>query len=156
MFTRIVVPLDGSDLAEAALAPAEELAGLCRVPIHLVRVLDSSDLLRASGFPVYDPYIDATAFQEAIQAEQDDATRYLAKIESQARAKNLTVSVETLRGRPAGEIVAATKPGDLVVMSTHGRGGLTRWFLGSVAESVVRHASVPVMIVRAGDVPVTR
>lgn len=152
MFTRIVVPLDGSELAEVALAPAEELAALYRAPIHLVRVLDVSGVVRAGGFPVYNAYIDATAFQEALLAEQDDSARYLSRIEERERGKGLAVSSEALNGSPAESIVATTKSGDLIVMSTHGRGGLTRWFLGSVAESVLRHAAVPVMIVRAAAV----
>jgi nucleotide-binding universal stress UspA family protein len=149
MFTRIVVPLDGSELAESALAPAEELASLSHVPLYLVRVLNLGRLIRVESSPMHEPYFDASTFQRALLDEQDDISRYLAQIEARVRTKGLTVSSEVLRGSPAEVIVAVTKPGDLLVMSTHGRGGLARWFLGSVAESVVRRASVPVMMVRA-------
>ncbi len=54
-------------------------------------------------------------------------------------------------GNPTREIIAATKPGDFVIMSTHGRGGLSRWFLGSVAEDVVRGSPVPIMLIRATE-----
>jgi hypothetical protein len=53
-----------------------------------------------------------------------------------------------LRGDPARELVAAGQPGDLIIISTHGRDGALRWVIGSVAEAVARHASVPVMLVR--------
>jgi len=151
MYTRIVVPLDGSELAEVALDPAEELAILMRAPMYFVRVLDLSGIIRDDGFPIYDPYFDASTFQRALLDEQDDTSRYLDQIEARLRAKGLTTSSEVLRGSPAEVIIAVTKPGDLIVMSTHGRGGLARWFLGSVAESVVRHATVPVLIVRAAS-----
>jgi nucleotide-binding universal stress UspA family protein len=58
------------------------------------------------------------------------------------------VTTALLNGNPSSEIVAATQPSDLIVMCTHGRGGLARWFLGSVAEDIVRRATVPVMLVR--------
>jgi nucleotide-binding universal stress UspA family protein len=67
------------------------------------------------------------------------------------RARGIEVTAEVRDGSPAAEILAFTVPGDLVVMTTHGRGGIRRWLLGSVAEKIVRTASVPVLLIRAAE-----
>lgn len=147
MYTRIVVPLDGSNLAERALPPAEELARLYGATSHLIGVVDLARL--PVGF-VADPI---GAVRQSVNAEQLATIGYLECVATRLSARGLVVTTAVPHGVPAQEIVAATRPGDLVVMATHGRGGLSRWFLGSVAEEVVRHASVPVMLIRA-NVPV--
>jgi nucleotide-binding universal stress UspA family protein len=148
MFTRIVVPLDGSDLAAAALPTAEEIARLTGVPIHLVRVLDTSSFARLAGYPAYGTFVGVSALRESLRNEEAVAAAHLRAVKQELEERDLTVTVALEQGTPAEEIVWATRPGDLVVMSTHGRGGLGRWFLGSVAEEVVRHATVPIMLVR--------
>ena len=148
MYTRIVVPLDGSDLAAAALPTAEELARLAGVPIHLVRVLDTAYFAKMSGYPVYGTFIEVNALMESLRNDEAVAAAHLRAVKREIEGRGLTATTALEQGTPAEEIVAATRPGDLVVMSTHGRGGLGRWFLGSVAEEVVRRATVPVMLVR--------
>jgi nucleotide-binding universal stress UspA family protein len=78
------------------------------------------------------------------------AETYLAAQVTRLRDRDLAATGETRTGIPAGELLAAVKPGDLVVVTTHGRGGVRRWLLGSVAEKLVRLASAPVLLVRAG------
>jgi nucleotide-binding universal stress UspA family protein len=151
MFTRIVVPLDGSDLAEQALPQAVELAQATRTSMHLVRVLDFSYLAKLAGYPVHGAYVEMTAFQQALQDEHDDAGAYLKAKIGELEGEGITVTTALLSGNPAPEIAAATQDGDVIVMSTHGRGGLARWFLGSVAEGIVRRATVPVMLIRASE-----
>jgi nucleotide-binding universal stress UspA family protein len=153
MFARIVVPLDGSALAEQALPQAIELAQATKTPMHLVRVLDFSYLAKLAGYPIHGAYVEMTAFQQALQEEHDSAEAYLAAKQDELASQGLTVTTAMFNGSPAPEIVAATEPGDAIVMSTHGRGGLARWFLGSVAEGIVRRATVPVMLIRATEVP---
>jgi nucleotide-binding universal stress UspA family protein len=144
MFARIIVPLDGSSLAEQALANAEELARDGAVPIRLVRVVDPN---RLDHFGL-DKFVGMAGLAEKVEEAQKAAAAYLDESARALGERGLTVEVEVLRGDPARAIVAAAQPGDLIVMSTHGRGGAIRWFLGSVAEAVVRHATVPVMLIR--------
>lgn len=151
MFTRIVIPLDGSVLAEQALPQAVELAQATGTPIDLVRVLDFSYLAKLAGFPIHGAYVEMTAFQLALQEEHDSAEAYLTAKQQELHGQGITATTALLSGSPAPEIVGATRPGDLIVMSTHGRGGLARWFLGSVAEDIVRRATVPVMLIRAAE-----
>jgi nucleotide-binding universal stress UspA family protein len=149
MFTRIVVPLDGSGLAEQALPQAIELSQATGTPMHLVRVLDFSYLVKVAGYPVHGAYVEMTALQQALQEEHDAAETYLTAKKEVLESQGIMVTTALLNGSPSSEIVAATQPSDLIVMCTHGRGGLARWFLGSVAEDIVRRATVPVMLVRA-------
>jgi nucleotide-binding universal stress UspA family protein len=146
MFRRIVVSLDGSGLAEEALTQAIDLARLTDVPIHLIRVVDYTRLER------YGPYalaLEYSAVEPVLTAEQTEATAYLREVAARLTADGLTADVEVRQGRIARELVAAAKPGDVIVMASHGRGGLSRWLLGSVAEDVLRHATVPVLLVRS-------
>lgn len=147
MFQRIVVPLDGSKLAEAALPAAEELARLTHAPIVLLRVVDFTRLEQ------YGPYglaLEYASVEPVLAAERAEAVSYLEDVQRQLSTKGLSVTFAVRSGPVTRELVAATQPGDVVVMASHGRGGLSRWLLGSVAEDVVRHAPVPVMIIRAG------
>ena len=146
MYRRIVVPLDGSALAERALPEAEKLAGLSGAPLHLVRVVDVAALHRLAG---YGAAIEAAAMVQVLEDEQEAAREYLERMERELAGRGLAVSTDRRRGTAAREIVAATAPGDVVVMATHGRGGMARWFLGSVAEEVARRSPVPVLLVRA-------
>jgi nucleotide-binding universal stress UspA family protein len=146
VYRRIIVPLDGSELAEQALPQAEALAHLTGAPLHFARVIDPAGqgTLRTVMF-----HTDALAFQLLLEEERSAARDYLERIEQDVRDRQHTVTVEYRQGPAADELLAIMQPGDLLVMATHGRGGLARWFLGSVAEAVVRRASVPVLLIRA-------
>jgi nucleotide-binding universal stress UspA family protein len=147
MFKRLVVPLDGSELAEAALTRAEELATLTRAGIHLVRVIDL-----ISGRPMR-AYLamEAAGFAEAAEAEAEESQEYLEDVRRGLTERGFNVTTEIRRGAARSELIELVQPGDVMVMATHGRGGLTRWLLGSVAEDVARHSPVPVLLVRAGE-----
>ena len=145
MYERIVVPLDGSDLAERALPHAAEMARLTGSPIHLVRVIGAPYL---GGYGLYGLAAEQAAYEQAFDAEESASREYLAKIERDLVDRGLTVTREIRRGLVRHELTATTRPGDLVVMASHGRGGIPRWFLGSVAEEVVRHATGPVLLIR--------
>jgi nucleotide-binding universal stress UspA family protein len=143
MFKRIYVPLDGSALAERALPYAEELAGLLGTSIHIVRVVD------VAAFERYTAYGFAPiASEELIVDEEAQCEAYLGEIQREMTSRGYHVSTEKRRGTVVAELAAATAPGDLVVMASHGRGGLTRVFLGSVAEDMVRRSAAPVLLVR--------
>lgn len=154
MFHRIVVPLDGSELAELALERATELARLANLPMHLVRVID---LGRVDGGGSLAWGLSPWALQRALDEEHQASVAYLERTGQELKDRGLQVSTEARHGNTPDEIVASTTADDLVVMSTHGRGGVSRWFMGSVAESVVRHALGPVMLIRAqpDEIPLT-
>jgi nucleotide-binding universal stress UspA family protein len=146
MYERIIVPLDGSPLAERALPHAERLAALVAAPIHLVRVIDATKIERRGGFSFgLEPATD----EQALVTEESAALGYIGSIERRLLERGVGVTEEVRRGAVAQEICAAANPRDLIVMASHGRGGVTRWFVGSVAEDVVRRATVPVLLVRA-------
>ncbi len=140
MFARIVVPLDGSRLAEAILTEVGELAALHRAEVVLLRVA----LVHAL------PGVDQTDAQ--VQAVEE-AESYLADVEQRLARHGIRVSSAVRYGRAAEEILdhARSAGADLIAMSTHGRGGLGRLVLGSVAETVLRASAVPVLLLRARE-----
>ena len=143
MFTSILVPLDGSPFAERALPVALGLARRSQARIELVHVDDPR--LDPSGIPMPDPRLDSerrTGVHHALDA-----------LAGQLAARNASeIRVTCLEGPVAQTLedyITSSGP-DLVVMSTHGEGGLSRLWLGSVADHLVRHSPVPVLLVRPG------
>jgi nucleotide-binding universal stress UspA family protein len=149
MYTRLIVPLDGSKLAESALPEAEKLARLTGAELVLIRVVDFSSRDRFSDFGLL---YDYEAMARALEEERELATAYLADVSARIVAEGLVVSATLVSGIAAKAIVGMAKPGDAIVMATHGRSGMRRWFIGSVAEDVLRHSPVPVLLVRATDI----
>lgn len=147
-FRRIVLPLDGSPAAERALPYAEELAKLFDTPLHLVRVTDPLH----PGSPLANLLaLDALALDVWLEGERAAAQQYLENMQGDVQTHQMPVTLEHLEGPTVDALLAATQPDDLLVMATHGRGGATRWFLGSTAEAVIRRATVPVFLVRASE-----
>jgi nucleotide-binding universal stress UspA family protein len=141
--SRILVPLDGSALAEAALSSAASLAGADTV-LMLMRA--------AEAYTV--PGADPTAAQVEVVRE---AEAYLAEVAERLQRQGLrSVQTSVWYGPAAPAIVDAARlrRADLIVMSTHGRSGLGRLFLGSVAEYVLRASRVPILLLRSDGAPV--
>ena len=147
MYSRIVVPLDGSDVADEALTHAVEFARQFNAPLHLLRVADAHALERVAGTGIG---LDYVAVGALLQEEVDDAKAYLSAKAKALASDGLSVSHDVVTGPISRSIVDALQSGDLLVMASHGRTGISRWFLGSVAENVIRHAPVPVLLVRHG------
>jgi len=150
MYKKILVPLDGSKLAECALPHAEELAKCCDTEkVILVSVTE-----RVQGYRAFEDPSQPLGQQlapEAFGKKEKQAQRYLGRIAKAMEAKGIKVDTEVLLGDPAEEIVIYAKhPGcDLIVMSSHGRSGPSRWAHGSVTDMVFRGSPVPVLMVRA-------
>ncbi|MFN3975368.1 MAG: universal stress protein [Dehalococcoidia bacterium] len=151
----IVVPLDGSSLAEEVLPQVEALASVSRAEVVLVQVvpLVSQVLnLGLAGGPDVGPLPPAQveALSKAMEAEVERAKTYLEQVAQRLRQKGLQVATEVRRGDPGEEIVALAKErrADLIAISTHGRSGLSRLVFGSVAETVIRSAGTPVLVVK--------
>ena len=140
---KILVPLDGSTLAEAALSTACDFAARDGATISLVRAAEAMALPGANTVEA-----QVTAVREAEE--------YLAGVVKRLADKGIK-RVEThvwYGAAPAAIVEAASGPkADLIVMSTHGRSGLGRLVLGSVAESVLRGTTAPILIVRAEQAP---
>ena len=140
----ILVPLDGSVLAEGALAPAAELAVEANACVVLVRAT------HASTFPAADP-IDSQV--KVIR----EAESYLDEVASRLRTlgvKDVRCSVWYGAAEPAIIDAAALNHADLIVMMTHGRSGFDRLVMGSVAESVLRGTTTPILLLRDRRAPV--
>jgi nucleotide-binding universal stress UspA family protein len=144
---RLVVPLDGSELSRQALPAAVALAQQFGLPLRLVSVLDlwsaSSPALAYGAAFGQELYDDLMHDAEALQS------RMLEDAAAPLRASGLSVEATLLHGPVAQAIMVATAPGDVIVMTSHGTSGVTRWLLGSVAEKLVREGPVPVMLLRA-------
>jgi nucleotide-binding universal stress UspA family protein len=141
-FAHLLVPLDGSALAEAILPVVRSLARTFGSALTLVQVVE----------PVAYPMIDATGVEARMREE---AGRYLDGVKETMRADGFRVQSEVLFGAPTRAILeyAARVGADGIAMATHGRGGLDRWLLGSVAEKVLSASEVPVLLQRAWSVP---
>ena len=142
MYEKILVPLDGSDLAELAIRHAQEIAGGARSEILL---------LQAVNFPY--PVVPEAALvpdSKWLDGAKKEAARYLEGIAAPLREAGMRVRTVLDERPPADAIlhVAAREKVDLIVMSTHGRGGLSRMLMGSVAESVSRATPRTVMLVK--------
>jgi nucleotide-binding universal stress UspA family protein len=146
MYTRIVVPLDGSDVAEAALVQAEHMAALTGAPVHLIRVVD---LTGNDAVSMYGMMADPSAVSTLLADEVEIAQQYLDMVQQRIVTSGHQATNELRRGPVANAVIEATKPGDLLVMASHGRSGIARWFMGSVAEDVIRRSTVPVLLVKA-------
>ena len=145
MYSKVIVPLDGSDLSEQSLPYAELVAKSLGAPIELVQAYDilPPSLLGARSSPSLVESLDQRARERALTALEPHRQR----LESDGHAVNLTAQ----RG-PAADVIAAVsgaEPTALVVMSTHGRGGISRWVMGSVADKVLHTIPNPMLIVRA-------
>jgi nucleotide-binding universal stress UspA family protein len=141
---RVIVPLDGSSLAEAALPVAERLARALGVGLVLVQAVDPR------VFSYLGPEI-GLSYQNIHAVLERTAKDYLALLAAGCAKAGLEVEYKVLHGLPAESISDAARmnAGSLVVISSHGRSGLTRWALGSVTEKVVRDSEAPVLVLRS-------
>ena len=146
MYTKILVPLDGSPVAEQVLPYARSLAKALALPVELLRAVEPETVALYSD-PKHGRYVDMV---EADLKQQSLA--YLKNLESPfSKTSRITCSAKI--GKPADVIVAgaAAQPGTLIAMATHGRSGVQRWLLGSVAEKVLQTATNHLLLVRATD-----
>jgi nucleotide-binding universal stress UspA family protein len=132
--TTLIVSLDGSALAEAALPFAEELAQRLSAQVMLARAV---------------PFAGAIVDEKSPPTGEVEARAYLESLTEKMESEGLAVQSRALDGPPVERLLdlASQTSHSLVVLTTHGRSALARWFVGSVAEGVVRAASVPVLVI---------
>ena len=143
MYKRMLVPLDGSKLSEVVFPYAKELAGRLGLNVILLHVHDPEEV---ETVPLHRAYIEHKA--EVIRRQSE-------KVQTKVgigEAGTVQVRGELAAGCPADEILryAEENDVDLILMATHGRSGIRRWVMGSVADKVLRASRVPVWLVRAG------
>ncbi|MFC1917164.1 universal stress protein [Chloroflexota bacterium] len=139
MYEKILVPLDGSRLAELALPYAEEMAGKLGSEIILLSVADSSVAREYHQHQIY--------VEKIITETKHNAERYL----EGSNRREVIVSTETVVGNPAEEIMnyAEQESVGLIIMVTHGASGIRRWALGNIADKVLQASRQPVALIRA-------
>ena len=145
--TRLVVPLDGSPLAEQSLPFAAATSRWLGTPLFLVRAVSPAELLPpAVGMGEAIPF---ELYEAAEKELEQEAETYLGDVARRLRDQGLPVATEVLTGAAATAIEEATRPGDVVVLCSHERTGVMRWLLGSVAETLTREDQSPVILVPA-------
>jgi CBS domain-containing protein/nucleotide-binding universal stress UspA family protein len=142
MSTCVLVPLDGSALAEAILPFVSEFAGPLGLEIVLLRVVLPVSPQAMDGSPLLTV--------DDVEARLAEAVAYLAPIATRLTTRGIRARTDVRQGRPVDEIVAGAKEAgaDFIAMTTHGRGGLSRLLFGSVAEAVLRESEAPVFLMR--------
>lgn len=145
----ILVPLDGSPLSEAALPYATELAQRFDATIHLVRVAETPEIYSLLSVPAGAP-TSADVLNQIAQQLVEAATAFVNERADQLRGQGLRVEAHVLEGIAPEQLLAfeRERQPDLVVMATHGRGGLSRLVFGSVAERLLREGTVPLLLIR--------
>src|SRR5574341_624493 len=125
MFSRILVPLDGSELSERALLPALQIAKKPNAAVTFLRVPTAQHVL-TSTLEGIDPYVEAWAKENHL-LERDEAAEYLASLKKSYESEDLVLSVELAKGDVVETILDYARDHDLLVMSTHGYSGITKW-----------------------------
>ena len=146
MYEKIMVPLDGSELAECVLPPVEGLIKGCHVSnVVFVRVVEPITA------PVGNVYIGREESRERESTRKSAVKDYLNQIVDRLNHEGTELHSEVLVGRVADSLADYTEKNDidLILIATHGRSGVTRWVRGSIADKILRYSNVPVLMVRA-------
>lgn len=145
MYKRILLPLDGSNLAEQAIPHAVAQAERFQAELILLQVLEMLPK---------DRHLSGTVVKDGFELTNKFAQEYLGHVAVRIQEQGIPVQVATAEGRPHVEIIhfAEKNKVDLIVMCTRGQSGISRWLMGSVADRVVRGANIPVLVIHAQEV----
>ena len=148
MYTKIMVPLDGSELAECVLSHVEAFISQCQIrTIVFVRIIEPTFSMTSGKNP--------DKLQKEIESRENErksaAEKYLKQVIAKMPEGDAKIEIEVMVGRAADKLAdyAENNDIDLILMATHGRSGVGRWVRGSVADRILRAASIPVLMVRA-------
>lgn len=142
-----MVPLDGSELSERVPSHMKTISAGCNVPeialLMVVRPIDNSDIIANLGIE---------CVQEIESQESKSVEGYITKVADALEKDGITPQTAVLKGNPAQKILEYIDENqiDLVVMSSHGHSGPSSWYLDNVADRIIKHSKVPVLIVRTG------
>jgi nucleotide-binding universal stress UspA family protein len=151
MYNKIMVPLDGSQLAECVLPHVQAISSGCKIAtVVFVRVIDPGTV--SASLPAQ----GELGFQEKSRRQLEEerkknAGAYLKKIVDSVSIENAVLNYEVLEGSVAETLAdwAKKNNADLIVIASHGRSGIGRWVMGSVADRIMRSVCIPVMMIRA-------
>jgi nucleotide-binding universal stress UspA family protein len=148
-YKHIMLAIDGSDASELALQEAIKLAQQQKAELRIIHIVDESYIYHGG------PGFDYSSFIASIRNEGQrilDCAEETIRKHSQIKYESYLVELQPLQGRVAENIVAEANawPADILVIGTHGRRGFSRLFLGSVAENIIRIATIPILLIR-GD-----
>lgn len=147
MYKKIMVPLDGSKLAECAFPQVDAIAsGCCTNEVILVRVVEPRERPANLG-----TFINENDWQKIESDRKLAAGEYLDRVAGELKFENVRIKTELIVGKVADSLADFTDKNeiDLIIMATHGRSGVSRWVLGSVAEKILHSICVPILLVRA-------
>lgn len=152
MYNKILAPMDGSALAECTIQHVKEIAKNCgSAKIIFLAVVDfaKNAWLWAGNIEMGTGFLSQDIIDGILAEQNRGAESYLAKLADKAKKEGLDVDSVVLEGNPAEAIIDyAGKNGiDLIIMSTHGRSGISRFTLGSVTDKVLRTARAPVIVI---------
>ena len=146
MYTKILVPLDGSERSERVLPPARSIVEALNIDVELLQVTDPN-VVTAFSDPEHERYADQVG-----SSIRNNSINYLERIaNSFPDPSKVTCSAELGNAAEVIADKAAVHPGTIIAMSTHGRSGVQRWLLGSTADKVLHAAHNPLLLVRATD-----
>jgi nucleotide-binding universal stress UspA family protein len=153
MFSRVMVPLDGSKVGEAAIPVIEQLVDKLAPGTKIEVILIEVVTLLRHWVVVGEASAPVSYTEEELKVIKERVTDYLNKAGESLREKGVSVSAIVSSGNAADEIIKAAEENkvDLIAMSTHGRSGLRRLAFGSVTDKVLRRSPVPVLTVRAPE-----
>lgn len=145
IFRKIMVATDGSELVKKAVDTAIEISKLGEKKLYAVHVIPQGDYYSSMPLSIDVEWIKA--MEEHLRIEGEEAIAY---VENAGRAANVEIEPVILEGNPASEIVDFAEKNDieLIVMGSHGKTGIQRFLIGSVAENVVRHSKKSVLVVK--------
>jgi nucleotide-binding universal stress UspA family protein len=151
ILSKILVALDGSKESEAVIPYIEELASKLQAEVILLQVIAPDYHIYAAGGPEYGVYAE-----QQIESMKKFARDYLEEIITRLKQRGVTAKSEIMLGTAAETIInfADQTNASLVAMTTHGRSGVSRWAIGSVAERVLRAGNTPLLLVRSPGAPI--
>jgi len=144
MYRKIMVPLDGSELAEYVLPHAINIVEKEGAKLELVIVVELFEMPVHGGVVIDEDAVKQIQHQQSLVAED-----YVKRIEESLKSRNIDVTSAVLSGKVADSLIdyAANNDIDLIIMGTHGRSGVSRWIWGSIADKVLHSSTVPVLLV---------
>jgi len=152
MYQHILVPLDGSELAECVLPHVKAISiGCTVVKVTLIRGVEPLHI--RGGL---ESHISAEERSRIEEQATVNAKEYLEKVAAQLKDEGISAGVEIIHGDIVNTLIeyANEKEVDLIIIASHGRGGISRWVWGSITDRILRAACVPVMMIRApGCIP---
>ncbi len=150
MYKKILVPLDGSDLAECALEHVKAIATGCNVPeVVLLRIVEPSSSFSTGELAASNAKLATQVEQEVEKDHKTKAKQYIDKKADKLKKEGIAVTSAIISGKAAEGILNYAEKNniDLIIMSTHGRSGISRWAFGSTADRVSHYSTVPILIV---------